>query len=339
MTKQSLRREQIPTGLRGRTNVVRVGSRRERLRHGDAAEVQVGRVISAVVDTVQEVGYARLTVAAIIRRARVSRKTFYELFSDREDCFLAAFDQALREARRAAAGAVASELAWADQVRSVVARLLVFMDEEPGLARLCVVEAQAAGSRVLARRAEVLGELAKLIDRGRSVASPTGEPPALAAETVVGAVFSVLHARLLDDRSTQALGRLQGSLMSMIVLPYLGAGAARRELAKPTPKRTPARASRRQPRGEDPLEGLKMRLTYRTVRVLMFVGEHPGASNRQIAAGAGVDDQGQMSKLLARLARMDLVRNLGDGQKRGMPNAWELTERGARLERASRPRR
>ena len=81
-----------------------------------------------------------------------------------------------------------------------------------------------------------------------------------------------------------------------------------------------------------------MRLTYRTVRVLTFVGEHPGASNREVAEGAGIADQGQISKLLTRLERLRLVRNLGEGQIKGAANEWYLTDRGGQVERATRPR-
>ena len=81
-----------------------------------------------------------------------------------------------------------------------------------------------------------------------------------------------------------------------------------------------------------------MRLTYRTVRVLSVIGEQPGASNRQIAEDSGIVDQGQISKLLNRLARLKLVENLGEGQERGAANAWHLTPRGAQVERATHPR-
>ena len=71
-----------------------------------------------------------------------------------------------------------------------------------------------------------------------------------------------------------------------------------------------------------------MRLTYRTVRVLMAVAEHPGASNRAIGMTAGIPDQGQASKLLARLRRLGLIQNKGGDPARGEPNAWTLTTTG-----------
>jgi predicted transcriptional regulator len=79
-----------------------------------------------------------------------------------------------------------------------------------------------------------------------------------------------------------------------------------------------------------------MRLTYRTIRVLMAISKHPGASNRDIAENSGITDQGQISKLLARLARLELVHNTGEGQEKGGANAWQLTVRGSRVERATR---
>jgi len=307
------------------------------LPRGQVTQIQRSRMLAAAVEAVEEVGYARMTVAQVISRARVSRKTFYDVFTDREDCFLAAFEQALGQATSIAQEAYAQESSWRDGVRAALARVLMFMDEEPGLAKLCIVEALGAGERVLERRAQVLEQLAEVIDRGRAATNATREPPEVTAEGVVGAIFAVLHTRVLEQ-GKEPLTALLGSLMSMIVLPYLGARAAGRELSRP-PLEVPSDARSRMPaRHKDPLEGLNMRLTYRTVRVLMVIAEHPGASNREIAEGSGIIDQGQISKLLNRLARLKLVENLGEGQEKGAANAWHLTTRGAQVERATRPR-
>jgi AcrR family transcriptional regulator len=307
------------------------------LPRGQVTEIQRSRMLAAAVDAVEEVGYARMTVAQVISRARVSRKTFYDVFADREDCFLAAFDQALAQARLLVKEAHDAEGGWREGIRSGLGRLLLFMDEEPGLAKLCVVEALGAGERVLERRAAVLDELAAKVDQGRFVMNGTRKPPEVTAEGLVGAVFAVIHTRLLEG-SGEPLTNLLGPLMSMLVLPYLGARAAARELSRPEleihrERRRPVRT-----RSQDPLQGLDMRLTYRTVRVLMVISEHPGASNREIAEGSGIVDQGQISKLLTRLARLHLVENVGDGQEKGAANAWHLTPRGAQVERATRPR-
>ena len=307
------------------------------LPRAQVTEIQRGRMLAAAVDAVQDVGYARMTVAHVIGRARVSRKTFYDVFADREDCFLAAFEQTLSQARLIAQEAYEGESGWRDGIRAALARVLMFMDEEPGLAKLCVVEALAAGEMVLDRRAQALDDLAQVIDQGRLSANATREPPALTAEGIVGGIFAVLHTRLLEEGG-QPLTDLLGSLMSMIVLPYLGATAAGRELSRPALEVPRGKRSRGLARSRDPLEGLNMRLTYRTVRVLMVIAEHPGASNREIAEGSGIVDEGQISKLLNRLARLNLVENRGEGHEKGAANAWQLTARGAQVERATRPR-
>lgn len=308
------------------------------LPRGQVTEIQRSRMLAAAVDAVEEAGYARMTVAQVISRARVSRKTFYDVFADREDCFLAAFEQAISQATLIAREAYAREGGvWREGVRAGLGRLLVFMDEEPGLARLCVVEGLAAGEKVLERRVALLEEIARVIDQGRYLRNGAREPPAVTAEGVVGGVFAVIHTRLLDERDAP-LTDLLGPLMSMIVLPYLGSRAATRELARPAVEVARERQTRPRTRNRDPLEGLNMRLTYRTVRVLMVIAERPGASNREIAEGSGIVDQGQISKLMNRLARLNLVENRGEGQERGAANAWHLTARGAQVERATRPR-
>ncbi|HEY0516879.1 MAG TPA: TetR family transcriptional regulator [Solirubrobacteraceae bacterium] len=303
---------------------------------GQVTEIQRSRMLAAAVEAVEEVGYAHMTVAQVITRARVSRKTFYDVFADREDCFLAAFEQALEQVRARARESFEAQSNWREGMRAALARLLSLMDQEPGLSKLCVVEGLAAGEKVLERRAAIFEELAQVIDLGRSEPNAL-DPPGVTAEGVVGAIFAVLHTRVLEGGKPPLLDLLN-PLMSMIVLPYLGTKASQRELTKPVPELPRSGLARQRKRGADPLEGLNMRLTYRTVRVLTVICEQPGASNREIAEGSGIADQGQISKLLGRLARLELVENLGEGQERGAANAWYLTARGAAVERATHPR-
>lgn len=293
-------------------------------------------MLSAAVDVLQEVGYARLSVAAIIGRARISRKTFYEVFANRDDCFLAVFEQTLAEARARLSEAYVRELHWRDGIRSALSRLLVLIEEEPSLARFWIVEALGAQEPVLQRRAWALEEIAAVIDRGRLATSGTRQPPELTAEGIVGGIFAVLYKRLINGLD-EPVTDLLGPLMYMIVLPYLGPRAANLELEKPTPAKARATPTR-SPRSADPLKGLAIRLTYRTVRALAAIAEQPGASNREIAHGAGITDQGQISKLLMRLASLELIENHGWGQRHGGTNAWSLTQRGAQVVRATRPR-
>jgi AcrR family transcriptional regulator len=300
-------------------------------------EIQRTRMLAAAVEAVEELGYARMTVAQVISRAKVSRKTFYDVFADREDCFLAAFDQAITHGGALVREAYTRAPGWREGIRSGLERMLIFLDDEPGLARVCVVEALGAGPRVLERRAQVLQDLARMIDQGRSLADVAHEPPEVTAEAIAGGIFAVLHTRVVEGDGGPFTDLL-GSLMSMVVLPYLGAEAASTELGRPALARSPVGRRGEALRTRDPLDGLNMRLTHRTVRVLTVIAERPGASNREIAEGSDIADQGQISKLLARLARLKLIENRGYGQEKGASNAWHLTPRGAQVERATRPR-
>jgi DNA-binding IclR family transcriptional regulator len=82
-----------------------------------------------------------------------------------------------------------------------------------------------------------------------------------------------------------------------------------------------------------------MRLTYRTVGVLAAIAAQPRLSNRQISQHAGVIDQGQISRLLSRLARLQLIENTGEGWSKGAADAWRLTHRGEAVERTIRRER
>jgi DNA-binding MarR family transcriptional regulator len=212
-----------------------------------------------------------------------------------------------------------------------VAALLAFLQREPELGRVLVVEALGAGPRTLEHRRLLLAGAADAIDRdGRAVARGEGPPP-LVAEGALGGALSVIHERMAGA-GRSALADLLNPLVSMIVLPYLGPAAARAELERPV---APASANGDRGRAAaDPLRGLNMRLTYRTVRVLLSIAEHPGASNREIADGASIRDQGQISKLLTRLQHVGLIENAREGQAKGMPNSWTLTPTGRNVSRA-----
>jgi AcrR family transcriptional regulator/DNA-binding MarR family transcriptional regulator len=301
------------------------------------AGIQRRRIVAAVVDVVCERGLEDTTVTDVVRRARVSRRTFYDLFDDRGDAFLAAFEDGVRRAQNRVVPAFEAERGWAGRVRAGLVELLGFFDDEPEVARLCVVDSLAAGPAVLARRTEVLEAITRSVDGQAREALKGSGPPELTAEGVVGGIAAVLHARLFEHRSGPLVD-LTGPLMGMIVLPYAGRAAATRELARPTYSAVaPEKArSNGKPSARSPLEDLEMRVTYRTLRVLAAIAAEPGASNRDIADHAGVKDQGQISKLLTRLERLDLIHNTGTGAPKGEPNAWTLTDKGQEIEAATR---
>jgi AcrR family transcriptional regulator len=298
-------------------------------------ELQRARIIAATLRAIEAHGVIPVNAGVLIDTARISRKTFYEIFADREECLLAVFEQAVATARARARAAYAIESTWRAGMRAATFALLDEMEREPAIARFVVVEAFVAGPRLIETRAKVLSELANVIDRGRSQAA-SRDPSSLTAQATAGGLAAVLYARLLTRERLQ-LVELLGPFMSMIVLPYLGPAAARAELSKPAPAapvRGPGQTAA-ETNGHS-LSHLGIRLTYRTMRVLHAIAEHPDASNSTIAATADVVDAGQMSKLLKRLHGYGLIENARPNQ--GDPNAWRLTAQGAQLERTTRVR-
>ena len=127
----------------------------------------------------------RVTVAHVVSRSGVSRRTFYELFDDREDCFLAAFEEAVEHGAARVLPAYGQAEGWVERMRAGLRALLEFLDDEPGLGRLAVVDALGAGPVALERRTRVVGVLIDAVDRGRG---PIGDRPACGpgAEAVHG---------------------------------------------------------------------------------------------------------------------------------------------------------
>jgi len=291
------------------------------------SELQRARMLAAMFDVVAEKGAANVTVAHVVERSGVSRRTFYENFEDREDCLLASFERALTLASDRVIPAFESEKGWRDRIRAGLVAFLAFCDEQPSVAQMLVCESQASGPRVVQRRTEILTRLTRIVDQGGNEGKAENISP-LAAEGTIGGVLAVIQARLLQAKRKPLIA-LTNELMSMIVLPCFGAPAARRELRRATPAFSSEAIERTQL--GDPFKEAGMRLTYRTVRVLMAIAEHPGASNRLIADTAEITDQGQISKLLGRLHRAGMVTNTGLGAGKGAPNAWTLTPSGRQV--------
>ena len=297
-------------------------------------EMQRRRLLGAVVELACEGGVQTVSVAIICGRAGVSRRTFYDLFEDRDDCLQAAFGDAVETARQAVIGAVVggecgegngtgTGSGWSARVRTGLTALLSLLGQEPGLARLLILDGPGFGPKALEVRGKVLGQAARLIDQGRAEARADRAPPPLTAEGTVGAVLSVIHTRLLQQ-DPHPLTQLTGSLMALIVHPYLGPAAAQRELDKDV-QVEPIRL-RKLP--ADPFKDLPIRLTYRTALVLSSIARSPGSSSRQVADASGITDPGQISRLLTRLRTSGLIQDDGIGPTKGMARAWTLTERG-----------
>jgi AcrR family transcriptional regulator len=300
-------------------------SARARKRPGARLEFQRQRLLRAALAVACEHGYEGMSATAVAARAGASRKTFYDVFDDREDCFLAILEDCLAEIAAAVAPVYEAQGEWSERLRAGLAALLAYLDGERDTGTLVLSYLVQCGPRSLDLRARVLEHLHSVVEDGLTDAKPRYESSPLAGEFVVGGVLAVIYAHLRTSR--RPLIALLNQLTWMVVLPCRGPAAAGRELTRTTP----AHAATLPPRAGDPLRRLDLSLTYRTARVLEVVGLAPGANNAQVGAGAGITDQGQISKLLTRLAGVGLVENTGVGQRAGGANAWHLTGAGIEL--------
>ncbi|HEU0249303.1 MAG TPA: TetR family transcriptional regulator [Solirubrobacteraceae bacterium] len=291
--------------------------------------MQRSRLLTAAFGVVAEHGWEGASVERITGSAGVSRRTFYDLFKDREDCLVAVLENAVAQVTRELASAEVADLPWRERVRDGLWAILCLFDRDPALARVCIVESRRGGPAVLLYRQRIIDGLAKIVDEGRGEGA--GDAATLTAQGVIGGVSEVLYSLLLKAWG-EPLRALLSELMGMIVLPYMGPAAARREQASPVPAFQSSgqlNGETASGDGEAPLAALPMRMTYRTARVLQALAERPGQSNRQVGEMVDISDQGQTSKLLARLERLGLLVN--SERTQGERNQWTLTPIGSQV--------
>src|ERR1700691_490635 len=171
----------------------------ENLKRSQVAGVQRSRIVAATVASCAEHGAAGLSVADIVGRAGMSRRTFYELFDDCEDCLLAALDQAVALATELVLATYDPRAPWRVRMRAALSALVRFLEEQPEMGRLLVVESLAAGPRALEHRARAVAQIVAAIDEGRQAASRGVQAPPLVAEGVAGGVLAVLHSRIVAN--------------------------------------------------------------------------------------------------------------------------------------------
>jgi AcrR family transcriptional regulator len=183
------------------------------------------RILSAVGDVVSVAGYPDMSVEDVIVTAGVSRRTFYEHFKNKQDAFLAAYDAVLLQLLSTVQAALESEETFPARMRAGLAAFLDFLSREPAFARMCIVEAMAAGPDAIARRNGAMAAFATLIaDNARELGTPM-DPQPLTAETIVGGIYEVVYTRIVRGEIRQLPGLL-ADLLYPALLPYQGKQAA-----------------------------------------------------------------------------------------------------------------
>lgn len=205
-------------------------------RHGLPREFvthnQRERLIAGIAEAIAENGYSGTTIAHITRAAAVSRRTFYEHFSSKDECFVAAYDTVMKELRERVSAAFDEAEEWPRAIRAGIEAMLQFLAAEPNLARLCMVEALVAGPAVVERYDAAIQSFVPYFQEGRK-----GRPPEVLSrlsptteEALVGGMVSLISRRIIAGKAEE-LEDLLPDLVEFTLTPYLGSAEAS-EIAK-----------------------------------------------------------------------------------------------------------
>ena len=211
---------------------VKSSERLPRGRHGlpreAVTESQRSRIHRAMIEVVSARGYPETRVVDVIGVAGVSRKTFYELFESKEDCFLAAYDVLLGSLLEEATDAFESRSgdSWVERVSGALEALLAHLARHPDEARFAIIEVLAAGPKALARRDSALRQFTGFLEPGRSETAV--ELPGITSLAIAGGINELLYSEILHGAVARLPSRLP-DLMFWVALPFLGAEAAAAE--------------------------------------------------------------------------------------------------------------
>jgi len=179
------------------------------------------RMLLATAELVAERGYQKTTIELIAKTARVALTTFYEQFSSKEECFLAAFDETVASAAEVFVELIDPSQPWADRVTAGIEVLLEMVTREPARAKLCIVEAQAAGGAALARYQAMLESVAPRLREGREFNPRSARLPDGLEVAIVGGLAWLIHQRLLAGEADD-LKALLPEMLQVTLTPYLG---------------------------------------------------------------------------------------------------------------------
>ena len=187
------------------------------------------RILDAMAEACARKGYGSTSVADVVAGARVSRATFYALFHDKEDCFLAAYDAVTAQALGKLIQAYRQDAPWPERVAGALEAVLAFGAAEPAFARMCLVEVLAAGPAALERHQGVVRVVAALVDEGEAFTEERRGFPPRVGRAVVGGGLALVREEIMAGRTAQ-LPELLPDLVYTTLAPYLGHEGALREM-------------------------------------------------------------------------------------------------------------
>jgi AcrR family transcriptional regulator len=198
------------------TGEVRLPPGRHGLPRDFVAENQRERLLNGMVEAVAAYGYNATTIAGIAEAAKISRRTFYEHFGGKEECFLAAFEMIDTHVGAAMLAAAGPKAPWPERVRTRLAALLDVLSRDPAVARFYLVEPLAAGGEIAARYRDAMQLLAELL---RPDSGPSGIDAEVRDQALMGGISTLIRRRL-NAGDPASLPELLPDLVELALAPY-----------------------------------------------------------------------------------------------------------------------
>jgi AcrR family transcriptional regulator len=227
MGKQAATKAQAGAVGTGTTRDVEAFPRSPRLELVDSPKRE--RILVGMLEAVGAEGYEATSVRTVLGRTGLYRQAFYDNFSDKDTCYLAALDLGIERLEEVVVRGAAGETSWRGQLRTGLGALLDRLDAEPDFGRGVIVGVHSAGPEALARRAKAMKRAADFIDLARLEAGDLETPPQIAPEGIVAGIHAIVHSRL-STGATDGFRGLLPEFMYFAVLPYFGADAASAEM-------------------------------------------------------------------------------------------------------------
>jgi AcrR family transcriptional regulator len=191
------------------------------------AHNQRERLLAALASCVAEHGYNATTIAQITSAASVSRRTFYEHFDSKEECFVAAYEALDGYVETLMKQAAEGKEEWPDRVAAAVTAVTAFLASRPNLARIYLVEVAVVGEAANAAREKTASRFVKLLEPGRSLR----EVDPGVEEGLVGGIVTLLGRRVRSGK-TGELDAFAPAVIEFVLSPYLGTEEARAVIAR-----------------------------------------------------------------------------------------------------------
>jgi AcrR family transcriptional regulator len=202
------------------TTTERLPAGRHGLTRDQVRESQRSRMQRAMAEEVAANGYASTPVAAVLKRAGVSRETFYQHFANKEECFLSAYDSAATIVLGAMVDAPLESPSAAERLSGVLARYLAVLASEPAIARTFMVEVYAAGPAALERRVAVQARFAEAVT---ALLGARTTQQRFDCHTLVAAVIGLVTEQICAGE-TEHLEALHGPVMRFAQAPLAAIG-------------------------------------------------------------------------------------------------------------------